>query len=118
MSLLFLIILNRNTTPFWHPKSVTNNNIHVSIWLLVTSTADWQRKCVLNHHNNRNQLQLHIHDTIVTPSEEVVLISWVNLYYKAQFGTFLSIHNTGVSSFQGVLIREVPLYNTSWYNYP
>ena len=32
-----------------------------------------------------------------------VLISGMNLYYKAQFGTFVSVLNThlGVSSFQG-----------------
>ena len=39
-----------------------------------------------------------------------VLISGVNLYYKAQFGTFVSVLNTGVSSFQGVLNRGVSLY--------
>ena len=36
------------------------------------------------------------------PDYRGVLISGVNLYYKAQFGTFVSILNTGVSSFQGV----------------
>ena len=30
-----------------------------------------------------------------------VLISGVNLYYKAQFGTFVSVLNTGVSSIEG-----------------
>ena len=38
------------------------------------------------------------------------LISGVNLYYKAQFGTFVSVLNAGVSSFQGVLNRGVSLY--------
>ena len=35
----------------------------------------------------------------------------MNLYYKAQFGTFVSVLNTGVSSFQDVLDRGVSLYN-------
>ena len=39
-----------------------------------------------------------------------VLTSVVNLYYKAQFGTFVSVLNTGVSSFQGVFNRGVSLY--------
>ena len=39
-----------------------------------------------------------------------VLISGVNLYYKAQFGTFVSVLNKGVSSFQGVFNRGVSLY--------
>ena len=39
-----------------------------------------------------------------------VLISGVNLYYKAQFGKFVSLLNTGVSLFQGVLDRGVSLY--------
>ena len=38
-----------------------------------------------------------------------VLISGVNLYYKAQFRTFVIVLNTGVSSFQGVLDRGVSL---------
>ena len=44
------------------------------------------------------------------PEYRGVLISGVNLYYKAQFGTFVSVINTGVSSFQGVLNRGVSLY--------
>ena len=44
------------------------------------------------------------------PDYRGVLISGVNLYYKAQFGTFISVLNTGVSSFQGVLNRGVSLY--------
>ena len=39
-----------------------------------------------------------------------VLISGVNLYYKAQFKTFVSVLNTGVSSFQAVLNKWVSLY--------
>ena len=39
-----------------------------------------------------------------------VLISGVNLYYKAQFGSFVSVYITGVSSIQGVLNRVVSLY--------
>ena len=38
-----------------------------------------------------------------------VLISGVNVYYKAQFGTFVSVLNTGVSSFHGILNRGVSL---------
>ena len=39
-----------------------------------------------------------------------VIISGANSYYKAQFGTFVSVLNTGVSSFQGVLNRGVYLF--------
>ena len=45
-----------------------------------------------------------------SPDYRGVLISGVNLYYKAQFGTFVSVLNTGVSSFQGVLDGGVSLY--------
>ena len=45
------------------------------------------------------------------PGNRGVLISGLNLYYNAQFGAFfLSVLNTGVSSFQGVLNRGVSLY--------
>ena len=50
-------------------------------------------------------------DKYKCPDYRGVLISGVNLYYKAQFGTFLRVLNTGVSSFQGVLNRGVSLYN-------
>ena len=43
------------------------------------------------------------------PDYRGVLISVVNLYHKAQFGTFVSVLNTGVSSFQGILNRLVSL---------
>ena len=36
-----------------------------------------------------------------------VLISEVNLHYKSQLGTFVSVLNTGVSSFKGVFNRGV-----------
>ena len=42
---------------------------------------------------------------------EVVLISWVTLYYKGQFGTFSCVLNTEVSSFQRAWDREAPLYS-------
>ena len=42
-------------------------------------------------------------DKYKCPDYRDVLISGVNLYYKAQFGTFVSVFNTGVSSFQSVL---------------
>ena len=48
--------------------------------------------------------------TCKCPDYRGVLISGVNLYYKAQFGTFVSVLNTGVSSFQGVLNRGVSMY--------
>ena len=54
-------------------------------------------------------------DKYKCPDYRGVLISGVNLYYKAQFGTFVSVLNTGVSSFQGVLNRGVSLYYI--YNY-
>ena len=46
------------------------------------------------------------------PDKKCVLISGVNLHYKlkVQFGTFVSVLNTGVSLFQGVLKRIVSLY--------
>ena len=57
-----------------------------------------------------------IPDTLGT---NTVHVSWLQgclhfrgeFYYKAQFGTFLnvSVYNTGVSSFQGVLDRGVSL---------
>ena len=49
-------------------------------------------------------------DKYKCPDYRGVSISGVNLYYKAQFGTFVSVLNTGVSSFQGVLNRGVSLY--------
>ena len=52
----------------------------------------------------------HLWDQYKCPDYRGVLISGVNLYYKAQFGTFVSVLNTGVSSFQGVLDRGVSLY--------
>ena len=52
----------------------------------------------------------HHWDKYKCPDYRGVLISGVNLYYKAQFGTFLSVLNTGVSSFQSVLDRGVSLY--------
>ena len=52
----------------------------------------------------------HLWDTCKSPDYRGVLISGVNLYYKAQFGTFVSVLNTGVSSFQVVLNRGVSLY--------
>ena len=48
-------------------------------------------------------------DKYKCPDYRAILISGVNLYYKAQFGTFVSVLNTGVSSFQGVLNRGVSL---------
>ena len=48
-------------------------------------------------------------DKYKCPDYRGVLISGVNLYYKAQCGTFASVLNTGVSSFQGVLNRGVSL---------
>ena len=50
-------------------------------------------------------------DKYKCPDYRGVLISGVNLYYKAQFGTFVSVLDTGVSSFQGVLYRGVSLYS-------
>ena len=44
------------------------------------------------------------------PDYRDVVISGVNLYYKAHFGTFVSILNTGVSSSQCVLNGGVSLY--------
>ena len=44
-------------------------------------------------------------DKYKCPDYRGVLISGVHLYYKAQFGTFVSVLNKGVSSFQGVLNR-------------
>ena len=52
----------------------------------------------------------HHWDKYKCPEYRGVLISGVNLHYKAQFGTFVSVLNTGVSSFQGVLNRGVSLY--------
>ena len=40
-------------------------------------------------------------DKFKYPDYRGVLVSGVNLYYKAQFGTFLSVLNTGVSSIKG-----------------
>ena len=51
----------------------------------------------------------HPWDKYKCPEYRGVLISGVNLYYKAQFGTFVSVLNTGVSSFQDVLNRGVSL---------
>ena len=52
----------------------------------------------------------HPWDKYKCPDYRDVLISGVNLYYKAQFGTFVSVLNTGVSSFQGVLrFRYIPI---------
>ena len=42
--------------------------------------------------------------TCKCPDYRGVLISEMNLYYKAQFETSVSVLNTGVSSFQGVLV--------------
>ena len=50
-------------------------------------------------------------DKYKSPDYRGVLISGVNLYYKAQFGTFVSVLNTGVSSFQGVLNRGISPYH-------
>ena len=55
----------------------------------------------------------HPWDKCKCPDYRGVLISGVKLYYKAQFGTFVSVLNMGVSSFQGVLNAEVSLVNTS-----
>ena len=52
----------------------------------------------------------HPWDKYKCPDYKGVLISGLNLYYKAQFGTSVSVLNTGVSSFQGVLNRGVSLY--------
>ena len=41
----------------------------------------------------------HHWDKYKCPDYSCVLISGVNLYYKSQFGTFVSVLNTGVSSF-------------------
>ena len=72
MSLLFLIVLNINITPFWHPKSVMNNDIYVSIWLPITS-AGWQKEmCAKIIATTETNYNLHIHDTFVTPSEKRV----------------------------------------------
>ena len=49
----------------------------------------------------------HPWDKYKCPVYRGLLISGVNLYYKAQFGTFVSVLNTGVSSFQGILNRRV-----------
>ena len=49
----------------------------------------------------------HPWDKYKCPDYRGVLISGVN---KAQFGTNISVLNTGVSSFQGVLNRGVSLY--------
>ena len=49
-------------------------------------------------------------DKYKCPDYRGILISGVNLYYKAQFGKFASVLNTEVSSFQGVLNRGVSLY--------
>ena len=43
----------------------------------------------------------HPWDKYKCPDYRGVLISGVNLYYKAQFGTFVSVLNTGVSSIEG-----------------
>ena len=51
----------------------------------------------------------HPWDKCKCPDYRGVLIAGVDLYYKAQFGTFASVLNTGVSSFQGVLNRGVSL---------
>ena len=56
----------------------------------------------------------HPWDKYKCPDYRGVLISGVSLYYKAQFGTFVSVLNTGVSLFQGVLIRGFTL---SLYKY-
>ena len=49
----------------------------------------------------------HPWDKYKCPVYRAILISEVNLYYKAQFGTFVSVLNTEVSS---VLNRGVSLY--------
>ena len=44
---------------------------------------------------------LHPWDKYKCPDYRDVLISGVNLYYKAQFGTIVSVLNTGASSIEG-----------------
>ena len=56
-------------------------------------------------------------DKCKCPNYRGVLISGLNLYYKAQFGTFLSVLNTGVSSFQGVLNRGFHCIYVSMYEH-
>ena len=41
-------------------------------------------------------------DKYKCPDYRGVLISGVNLYYKVQFGTSVSVLNTGVSSIEGI----------------
>ena len=51
----------------------------------------------------------HPWDKYKCPDYRGVLISGVNLYYKAQFGTFASVLNTGVSSIEGFHCIHVDL---------
>ena len=56
-------------------------------------------------------------DKYKCPEYRGVLISGVNLYYKARFGTFVGVLNRGESSFQGVLNRGVSLYCIIYFVY-
>ena len=62
------------------------------------------------HNYSGTLYSRHPWDKYKCPDYSCVLISVVNLYYKAKFGTFVSVLNTGVSSFQGVLNKRDFLY--------
>ena len=81
------IVINRGTAP-----SISDNSLLIYVYIveLLYSRHPWDKyKC---------------------PDYRGVLISVVNLYYKVQFGTSVSVLNTGVSSFPSLLNREVSLY--------
>ena len=59
-------------------------------------------------------------DKYKCPDYRGVLISEKNLYYKTQFGTFLSVLNTGVSSIEGfhrnyLLLKLFDLFPLIYY---
>ena len=54
-------------------------------------------------------------DKYKCPDYRGVLISGVNLYYKAQFGTFVSVLNTGVSSIEGFTVYIIIVLTVMYY---
>ena len=91
-----------------HLKSL---KLIVSLLMIDMSTLDQKIAVLLNVRNIVEPLYCEQHwDKYKCPDYRGVLIPEVNLYHKAQFGTFVSVLNTGVFLFQGVLNREVLVY--------
>ena len=63
------IILNINITPFWHPKSVM---IYICVYMATYYKYSWLAKetCTKSITPTETNYNLHIRDTIVTPSEK------------------------------------------------